>query len=82
MNENLSSSVQPLNVLLVEGDGDIHIFGSLLNYYQVIDDNYHLSKRSDRHFKLKDEHFDMQEQEGIDGIIKLLGVELKASFYI
>lgn len=71
---NALSHKDPLeNYLLVEGSGDTHIFGSLLNYHQIISDSY----KDDRCFKSKDEHFEMQDKDGIDRLLKDLEIALK-----
>lgn len=49
MKDGLSHKDRPQNYLLVEGSGDIHVFGSLLNYHQIISNNY----KDDRRFKTK-----------------------------
>jgi hypothetical protein len=73
MKDGLSHKDQIQNYLLVEGSGDIHVFGSLLNYHQIINNDY----KNNRRFKGKDEAFDIQDKDGIDRLLQDLEIALK-----
>lgn len=71
----VSSKDSPLNYLLLEGSDDVHVLASLLNYHQIIDNNYLNTKR----FKSKNEHFDIQNKTGFENLLKVFEVEIKKS---
>jgi hypothetical protein len=73
MDNDLSHKDQAQNYLWVEGSGDIHVFGNLLNYHQIISDNY----KENRCFKGKKEPFEMQDKYGIDPLLQELEITLK-----
>src|SRR2546421_5052279 len=60
MNDNLVREDKYENYLLVEGSDDKHVFRHLL-------DHYHIPQQ----FKIKDEHFEIKDHEGIDNLLNL-----------
>ncbi len=60
MNDNLVRGDKYENYLLVEGSDDKHVFRHLL-------DHYHIPQQ----FKIKDEHFEIKDHEGIDNLLNL-----------